>query len=136
MVDVGRGAGIDFRFETSQPGNTFDAHRLLHLAEARGLQGALKDRLLAATFTEGTPIADPAALEALAVEVGLDQAEVKEVLDGDRYAAEVRADEGRAATLGITAVPFFVFEGHYGVAGAQQPEVFRQVLDDVWRLVA
>ncbi|MGH9126135.1 MAG: DsbA family protein [Acidimicrobiales bacterium] len=136
MVDVGRGEGIDFNFEISQAGNTFDAHRLLHLAGARGHQHDLKDRLLAATFSEGAPIADRGALKDLAVEAGLDADEVEEVLSGDRYAAEVREDEQRAAVLGITAVPFFVFEGQYGLPGAQSPAVLLQALQDVWRLSA
>ncbi|HEX3425061.1 MAG TPA: DsbA family oxidoreductase [Acidimicrobiales bacterium] len=132
MVSVGRGEGIEFDFEHAQPGNTFDAHRLLHLAEERGLQNELKGRLMTANFSEGVAVGDPDALAAVATEVGLDADEVRSVLDSDRYEAEVRADERRAASLGIDAVPFFVFDGKYGVAGAQSSDIFLQILNDVW----
>jgi predicted DsbA family dithiol-disulfide isomerase len=136
MVEVGRGAGIEFNFAGAQPGNTFDAHRLLHLAYDHGCQGALKDRLLAATFTEGAAIGDRRVLRQLAIDVGLDGDEVQGVLDTDRFAEEVRRDEHRAMALGINAVPFFLFDEKYGVAGAQSPTVFTQALEEVWNLTA
>lgn len=73
------------------------------MAAERGVQDALKERLLAANFTEGAAIADHACLRVLATEAGLDGDEVDAVLAGDRFGAEVRADEQRAAALGITA---------------------------------
>jgi len=111
MVSTGAADGLELRFDRARPGNTFDAHRLLHLALDRGVQGALKERLLAATFTEGAPIGDADTLAGVAGLAGLDPDEARAVLDGDAYAAEVRADERRAATLGISAVPFFVVDG-------------------------
>ena len=136
MIEVGNGAGIDFNFDGAQPGNTFDAHRLLHLAAAHGLQDAVKDRFLAATFTERAAIGNPGALRELAVDSGLDGDEVQAVLDSDRFSTDVREDEQRAMALGITAVPFFLFDSKYGVAGAQSPTVFAQALEDVWNLTA
>jgi len=132
MVAAGAGDGLDLRFDWARPGNTFAAHRLLHLALERGVQDTVKERLLAATFTEGAAIGDPQVLEALAVDVGLDAGEVRSVLEGDAYAAEVRADERRAAALGITGVPFFVIDGTYGVSGAQPPDVLLGVLEEAW----
>lgn len=136
MIDritaAGAGDGLDFHFERARPGNTFDAHRLLHLAGARGVQGALKERLLAATFTEGRGIGDPDVLISLAVDAGLEADEVRAVLEGDDYAEEVRADAAQASRYGITAVPFFVIDGTYGVSGAQPPEVLLNVLDQAW----
>lgn len=133
MVSVGRSEGIEFDFEHAQPGNTFDAHRLLHLAKERGLQNELKGRLMAANFSEGVAVGDRDALAAVATEVGLGADELRSVLESDRYAAEVRADERRAASLGIDAVPFFVLDGKYGVAGARSSDVFLQILNDVWQ---
>jgi predicted DsbA family dithiol-disulfide isomerase len=132
MVEVGAQNGVVFNFDVAQPGNTFDAHRLLHLALDRGKQDALKERLLAAAFTDGAPIGDGETLAALALEVGLVPDEVRAVLDGDAYAADVRADEQRAAMLGISAVPFFVVADRYGLAGAQPTELIVQVLEDAW----
>jgi predicted DsbA family dithiol-disulfide isomerase len=120
--------GLEFRFDLVRGGNTFDAHRLLHLAKDQGLQPRLKERLLRATFTEGLPIADKPTLARLAAEVGLPAEQVQDVLDGDAYADAVRADEQQAARYGITGVPFFVADGKYAVSGAQPPEVLLQLL--------
>jgi predicted DsbA family dithiol-disulfide isomerase len=120
--------GLEFRFDLIRGGNTFDAHRLLHLAKDHGLQPELKERLMRATFTEGLPIADKPTLVRLATEAGLPAAQVQAVLDGDAYADAVRADEQQAARYGITGVPFFVADGKYAVSGAQPPEVLMQLL--------
>jgi predicted DsbA family dithiol-disulfide isomerase len=121
--------GLDFRLDLSRPGNTFDAHRLLHLAKAHGRQDDLKERLDRAHFTEGEPVDDHAALTRLAVEVGLDEVVVKEVLASDRYADDVRGDVAEARALGITGVPFFVIDRRYGVSGAQPAQVLRSALE-------
>lgn len=128
MTDVAAGEGLDFRFDLARGGNTFDAHRLLHLAEAHGLQDALKERLMRAYLTEGVVIGDPAALEPLAVEVGLPEDEVRQVLATERYAEEVRDDERTGSSLGISAVPFFVVDRKFGASGAQPPEALQQLL--------
>ena len=68
------------RFDRIRPGNTFDGHRVLHLAHERGRQDAIKERLMRGYFTDGASIGDPDAVRELAVEGGLDEAEVTEVL--------------------------------------------------------
>jgi predicted DsbA family dithiol-disulfide isomerase len=128
MTAVAAADGLAFRFDRIRPGNTFDAHRLLHLAAERGVQGAVKERFLRAYMTEGEPIGDPDALARLAPEAGLDGDEVRRVLASDDYAAVVRADEAEAQRLGIHAVPFFVVAGRYGLSGAQPPDALEEVL--------
>jgi predicted DsbA family dithiol-disulfide isomerase len=128
MTQRAAAAGLEFRFDLIRGGNTFDAHRLLHLAKDHGLQPEMKERLLRATFTEGLPIADQPTLVRLATEAGLPAEQVQAVLDGDTYADAVRADEQQAARYGITGVPFFVADGTYAVSGAQEPEVLLQLL--------
>jgi hypothetical protein len=103
--------GLDFRFDLARPGNTFDAHRLLHIALEHSQQDELKERLDAARFTEGSPASDHFALRALATEVGLPEIEVDAVLSSDRYSDAVRADEAQARANGISAVHFFVIDG-------------------------
>jgi len=132
MVEAGAGDGLDLRFDRARPGNTFDAHRLSHLGLDQGVQTTLEERLLAATFTEGAAIGDVAVLQDLATEAGLDPDQVKGVLASDAYAAEVRADERRATALGITAVPFFLFDEKLGVPGAQPPDALLDVLEEAW----
>jgi len=126
--------GLEFHFERAQPGNTFDAHRLLHHARTAGtgLQDVLKERLLVAYFTEGAPIGEPETLVRLAAEVGLDPDECADVLGGDRYADEVRTDEREAMELGVTGVPFFVVDGRFGIPGAQDADTILGVLRRAW----
>lgn len=124
--------GLDFRFDIARSGNTVDAHRLLHLARQAGLQDRLKGRLFTAYFTEGEPIGDPATLARLAVDAGLDPDEVAQLLAGDRFAAEVRADEQEARALQVTGVPFFVIDRRYAVAGAQPPDQLLGALRRAW----
>jgi predicted DsbA family dithiol-disulfide isomerase len=124
--------GLDFHFETAQSGNTFNAHRLLHLAEERGVQGEAKERLLRAYFTEAEPIGDTETLVRLAETIGIPAADARAVLSSDTYADQVRADEQEAAELGISGVPFFVIDRRYGVSGAQSPEVLLQALEQGW----
>ena len=124
--------GLDFHFELARPGNTFDAHRLLHLALEHGLQDPLKERLDRATFTEGAAVSDHAVLRALAVEVGLPTEQVEGVLASDQFAQAVRADEAQARTYGISGVPFFVLDGRYGISGAQPADLLRRALEQAW----
>jgi predicted DsbA family dithiol-disulfide isomerase len=129
MVQTAASDGIAMDFERIQPGNTFDAHRLLHWAKARGAQDALEERLFRAYLCEGQAIGDADVLMRLAGEVGLDLDEARGVLDTDIYDAEVRADIARARELGISGVPFFVIGGRYGVSGAQPAELLRAALE-------
>lgn len=132
VVHTAAGDGLEFRFEQARPGNTFDAHRLLHLAHARGIQDAVKERFLRAYMTEGQAIGDPEVLLALAREAGLDEQDARAVLDTDRHAADVRRDEALARELGISGVPFYVLSGRLGVSGAQPADVLLGALDKAW----
>lgn len=124
--------GLEYHLDRTQGGSSFDAHRLIHLGAAHGLQDEVKERLLLAYFTEGEPIGEPEVLERLAVEAGLPAGEVADVLAGDAFAAEVREDEQRARLLGIGGVPFFAIDGRYGVSGAQSTEVLVEALTAAW----
>jgi predicted DsbA family dithiol-disulfide isomerase len=132
MTEVAAGEGLEFRFDRARSGATIDAHRLLHLAARHDVQDAMKERLMRAYLTEGELMSDPAALERLALEVGLPEDEVRELLATEAYAAEVRADERTAASLGIHAVPFFVVDRAFGASGAQPPEVLGELLRRGW----
>jgi predicted DsbA family dithiol-disulfide isomerase len=124
--------GLEYHLDRARRGNTFDAHRLLHLAGDRGVQGELKERLLAAYFTDGEPIGDRATLARLAIEAGLDAVEVHDVLEGDAYSEAVRRDERLATGLGATGVPFFVFGRAAAVGGAHSPEILLEALGHAW----
>lgn len=125
-------AGVLINHSIAKPGNTFDAHRLIHLAADRGRQNEVKTRFLRGYLTEGMPVADPDALVAAAAEVGLDEAEARRVLAGNDYTEAVRADEQAAMDLGVTGVPFFVLDGRYAVPGAQSVDTLLSALEKAW----
>ena len=132
MTGAAAEEGLEFHFDKVRVGNTFDAHRLVHLAHAAGKQDAMKERLMRAYLTEGLAIGQHAVLQRLGEEVGLDADAVRETLASDRYADAVRADEGQARQLGINGVPFFVIDGKYGVSGAQPADLLLGALEQAW----
>ena len=123
LTGEARKEGLDFQLDRVRVGNTFDAHRLVHLAGESGRAAQMKERLMRAYFTEGATVGEPATLRALAADVGLDPQRVDEALASDAHAADVRADEARARDFGVTGVPFFAIDERYGVSGAQPAEV-------------
>jgi len=139
LAEVAAGDGLDMRADLARGGNTFDAHRLVQLAKASDMQDAMKERLMRAYHTEGESMGDAGesmgdadTLVRLAVEVGLPEDEVRDVLATDRYAAEVRDDERTAAALGIHAVPFIAVDRRIGAAGARPPEALGELLRQAW----
>jgi predicted DsbA family dithiol-disulfide isomerase len=136
MVGVGAAEGIHFRFDRIRPGNSFDAHRLVHLAHEQDKQDAMKERFLRAYLCEGESMSDRETLTRLAVEVGLDEREVIDALSGDAYADAVRADEALARKYNISGVPFFVIADRYGVSGAQPAETLSEALKNAWQELA
>jgi len=128
MEETAAADGLEYHLGDGVTGNTFDAHRLLHLAGARDQQDATLERFYRAYFTEGRSLFDDDSLRALAVESGLDAVDVAGVLAGDTYAEAVATDIREAQALGANGVPFFVFDNRFGVSGAQATDVFAQVL--------
>jgi len=132
MTTAAAAEGLDFHFERAVRANTFEAHQVIHLGRERGMQDAVKERLLRAYFSEGEPIGDRATLVRLAAVAGLDADEVAKALEEQTYAAAVRADEAEAGALGISGVPFFVIDRRYGVSGAQPAGQLLEILDRAW----
>lgn len=132
VTDTAAKDGLDFQLSRARSGNTFDGHRVLHLAAERGLQDAVKERLLRGYMSEGQAIGEHDVLVGLASEAGLDPQEVRAVLASDRYAREVREDEETAQRLGIHGVPFFVLAGKYAFSGAQPADVILRGLEQAW----
>jgi predicted DsbA family dithiol-disulfide isomerase len=124
--------GLEFHFDRVKVGNTFDAHRLTHLASTDGKQDAMKERLMRAYLTEGEAIGRPEVLERLATDVGLDVDRVRAVLASDEFANDVRQDERQARELGISGVPFFVLGGKYGVSGAQSADLLLEAIGQAY----
>ncbi|MBD5266676.1 MAG: DsbA family oxidoreductase [Bacteroides sp.] len=132
ISDLGKELGIDFKYMTTQYSNTRDAHRLMKLAEAkydRETVAKLNEALFAAYFTENLILADHKVLLDKALSVGMDEKEVKEVLDSDKYDDEVRLDEREAAMRGVHGVPYIVFNGSFAVPGAMTIDGFKSALE-------
>jgi predicted DsbA family dithiol-disulfide isomerase len=132
MTEVAASEGLDFHFDRARGGNTFDAHRVVHLAAEHGKQDAMEERLMRAYLSEGELISDAATLERLAIEVGVPAEAVRDLLAGERFADAVRDDERTGAALGISGVPFFVVDRQFGASGAQPPEVLGELLQRAW----
>ncbi len=132
MAERATADGLTFRLDGLRSGNTRDAHRLLHLAKTSDHQVELMERLQRAYFTEQDSIFDHDSLTRLAVEAGLDPAEVADVLGSDRYGDHVDTDQAMARSLGATGVPLFVVDRRYGISGAQPAETITGVLERAW----
>lgn len=132
VTEIAAQEGLTYRFDIARPGNSFDAHRLLHFALHHQRQNELKERIQKAYFTEGMSFADAETLVKLAAEVGLDAQTAREVVEGNAYTNEVNADILRAQMLGIQGVPFFLFDEKYAVSGAQPAALFTTALERTW----
>jgi predicted DsbA family dithiol-disulfide isomerase len=132
LVGEARKEGLEFHLAESKGGNTFDAHRLIHLAAESGRAGVMKERLMKAYFTECVAIGERGELVRLASDVGLDESEAKAVLSSDRFVDAVRGDEARAREFGISGVPFFAIDERYGISGAQPAEVILGALQQAY----
>ncbi|HTH68561.1 MAG TPA: DsbA family oxidoreductase [Rhodanobacter sp.] len=129
-----RGAALGFTFNMdrrSRVYNTFDAHRLLHWAELEGRQLALKQILFRAYFTDGEDVGAHDTLQRLAAEAGLDAERARQILAGDEFANEVRAQEQFFQSRGIHSVPATIVNGQHLISGGQPPEAFEQALRQI-----
>ena len=122
--------GLTWSLSTARPGNTFDAHRLIALAESQGRATAMINRLFVAYFSEGVLISDHDQLAALAHEVGVVGA--PEFLESDALSESVRADEENALELGISGVPAMMLDGRFLVIGARPAHELGEILGRAW----
>jgi len=123
--------GLNYNFDNMKTANTVAAHRLAKWAETKGKGHEMSERLLKAYFLDGEAIGKKDVLLKLVEEVGLDQTEATEVLDGTMFKAEVDKDIYEAQQLGVRGVPFFVFDNKYGISGAQPQPLFEQTIEKV-----
>jgi len=122
-------AGLTYNFDKAIVANSFNAHRFSHLAKKHGLGDAAEEQLFKAYFTDGKNTDDINTLVELGTAIGLDSAEVKQTLESDAYAGEVREDIIEAQRLGVRGVPFFVLDRKYGISGAQAVPVFEETIE-------
>jgi predicted DsbA family dithiol-disulfide isomerase len=133
MERIAAAEGLVYHLAGGVTGNTFDAHRVMHLGRDRGVQDAVVERLYRAYFTEQRSIFDHDSLAALAVAAGLDAGEARRVLESNTFSDAVIADINEARILRVNGVPFFALDNRYGVSGAQAVEVFADALQRAWQ---
>jgi predicted DsbA family dithiol-disulfide isomerase len=132
VADIAKQVGLDFNFDKAVVANSFDAHRLSHLAKKYNKQNELEEKLFSAYFTEGKNTADYETLLNIALEIGMDREEVSEVLKGNKFANEVHQDVEQAQQIGVRGVPFFVLNQKYAISGAQESDTFLQALQKAY----
>lgn len=120
--------GLDFHLDQSVIVNSIRAHQLIQFAKTKSLGNEIEERLFQAFFTESKNIADIATLIQLGKEIGLDEAELKTIFTDEKYLKLVQQDFEEARSLGISSVPFFVFDRKYAISGAQPVDVFLETL--------
>lgn len=131
-AETAANSGLEFHFEKVIMANSFNAHRLLHLAKQQQLGSELKELLFKAYFTDGKNVNDTETLKELAIKAGLQAETIDSVLTSDAFDQEVQQDILRAQQIGVQGVPFFVFDNKYAVSGAQYEQTFLNVLEKVW----
>ncbi len=128
VVTMAAADGLHYRFDKTIVANSFNAHRLLQMAKEHHLGSAAEERLFKAYLVDGRDINDNTTLGQIGKEIGLNEADVLKMLAGTAYAKEVNADMKEAEQLGVTGVPFFVFDRKYAVSGAQHADTFLHTL--------
>ena len=130
IAEMAKAEGIEFNWEGANSGNTFNAHRLIHLAQSKGLGNEAQEAFFYSYMTQGLAIGERETLEDVAARIGLNPVEVDVLLDSEEYADFVKFDQEVAhEQLKVTGVPFFVFDQRVALAGAQPKEVFLQVFE-------
>ena len=129
--EAGASVGIPFAFERvlRQP-NTLDAHRLIGWAQRQRAADGLVEALFRAYFIDGRYLGDRGELAAIAAEAGFAAAAAQAMLDGAEGVDEVRSMDARVRELGVTGVPFFIFDNRFAVSGAQEPEALVGVIEE------
>lgn len=107
---------------------TVKAQTLIRFAHAKGTHRALAQDLFRAYFQEIRDIGTVGELTAIAAPHGFDADEVAGLLNDPQELAITRREAQRSSALGITGVPFFIFQGKFALSGAQPPEAFRQAV--------
>ncbi|MBT8409473.1 MAG: DsbA family oxidoreductase [Alphaproteobacteria bacterium] len=132
IAEAAEAAGVEINFEAIQrTPNTLDAHRLIHWAGLEGRQTAAVSFLFAAYFREGRDIGDPEVLVEIAGQIGLDIEMTRRLLQSDADREDIATRDAHARARGVTGVPTFVIANTHVLPGAQPPELWTQVLDDI-----
>ena len=132
IAEAAKAAGLDLDLGgIPRTPNTIDAHRLIHWAGLEGRQTAAVSRLFKAYFEELKDIGDTEVLLDIAEGIGLDRAMIARLFEGDGDLEDIRARDAHARQRGVTGVPTFIVASQHAVPGAQPPELWAQVMDEL-----
>nr|WP_315248503.1 DsbA family oxidoreductase [uncultured Flavobacterium sp.] len=132
VVERAKSVGLDYHFEKAVISNSLTAHRIIHLAKSRKLGDEMEEIFFRAYFTEGEDLNDASALMKLGIHAGLDENEVRKVIENESmFLNNVQKDIAEAQQIGVQGVPFFVFDRKYAISGAQPVEAFIQTINEV-----
>ena len=132
VAQAAQEAGVPLNLEgMERTPNTMDAHRLIHWAGLEGRQSAVVSALFRAYFREGRDIGDSATLVTIAAACGMDAAMTERLLSTEADLDDIAARDVHARERGVTGVPCFVIANQYVVTGAQPPQVWAQVIDEL-----
>lgn len=130
LTEVGADAGIEFDFNRmSVVANTRDAHRLILMSTDGAQQRRIARELFRAYFSEGANVGDTGTLAGIGARAGLQEGKILEYLNSDEGIRDVEESQNEAAGLGVTGVPFYIFNGRYAFTGAQSVEAFLRAID-------
>jgi len=131
VIKMAKESDLELNMNNVVVANTTKAHRLSHLAKTKGslVQNNIEESLFKAYFTEGKNINDDETLLEIGLKNKITQEELLKMLKSDEYLDKVHSDIQEASDLGVTSVPFFVFNRKYAVSGAQPSKTFLDVLN-------
>lgn len=130
LVEVGDKAGIDFQFDKMKAAiKTLPLHQLIHVANKEGFGAELKEAFLAAYFEKGVDLRVFENIAAILKPYGWEEEKIQNIIDDQEIAYWVTQEIRHYQNLGVTGVPFFIFNNKYGVSGAQPPEAFLEMFD-------
>lgn len=129
VSQMAKKAGINIDFSKGIAANTFKAHRVIQMAKTKGLGDAAEEAFFKAHFEEGLDVGDDKTLIGIGDKIGLNKDQVSEALTNDTYAQSAKHDIEEARAIGVSGVPFFVFDRKHAISGAQPVEVFTNTLD-------
>lgn len=137
LIQAGEELGVPYNFDAiTRTPNTLDAHRLIRWSHTVERQHETAERLFLAYWSEGQDVSNRDVLASCAGDVGINAAQIRELLDSEQDVAETKAEIQHATNIGVTGVPTFILAQSYALVGAQSPEVLADAIGRVAREMA
>ena len=128
--------GLKINYKDIQLTSSRNAHRLVKFIKNNYPEMLLKlvFKIYEANFKENKIIADTTTLSEIAADLGLDNPEIKNMLESDSYDFEVEIDEEDAIVMGVESIPLYFLEisqEQLIIPGAFEKESFKVAIEDM-----